>query len=85
VLGCPVVVCIRVFALRSEQRGAVWFLRVLCGHPCANRFPRLQPHAQYILFESASGFGLFEVTEAEEIGALLPTVRGALGGWIACR
>jgi hypothetical protein len=27
-----------------------------------------------VLFESASGYGLFEVVEAEEIGALLPQV-----------
>ena len=29
---------------------------------------------QYVLYESASGYALFEVVEAEEIGALLPQV-----------
>ena len=29
----------------------------------------------YILFESASGFGLFSVLESDEIGALLKDVR----------
>lgn len=37
----------------------------------------LQP-AQYVLFESASGYGLFEVVEAEEIGALKATVQAAV-------
>lgn len=34
----------------------------------------MQPQ-QLILFESASGFGLFEVNEAEEIGALKDAVQ----------
>jgi len=33
---------------------------------------------QFILYESASGYGLFEVVEAEEIGALLPQVQKAV-------
>mmetsp|Transcript_13930 Transcript_13930/g.18217 ORF Transcript_13930/g.18217 Transcript_13930/m.18217 type:complete len:520 (-) Transcript_13930:420-1979(-) len=32
----------------------------------------------YILFESASGYGLFEVTEAEEIGSLLSEVQASV-------
>lgn len=57
-----------------------------CAHRCPPLAPQRQPVTQFVLFDSASGYGLFEVTEAEEIGALLPSVSGvaAAGGRCAC-
>ena len=37
-------------------------------------FVTVRVQAMYILFESASGYGLFEVVEAEEIGSVLEEV-----------
>ena len=34
---------------------------------------------QLVLFESASGFALFDVNESEEIGALKDAVQASLG------
>jgi hypothetical protein len=40
----------------------------------------VQPQ-QLVLYESASGFGLFEVNEAEEIGALKEAVQVSVAPW----
>lgn len=47
----------------------------LCTSLVVLPVPPPQPHPQFLLFESASGYGLFEVVEAEEIGSLLNAVR----------
>ena len=75
-LGAPAAPWPMWWLLRRDvvaHCAAVAVCRLLAQQPHAP--PQPQGKTQFVLFESASGFGLFEVTEAEEIGALLPTVR----------
>lgn len=58
------------------KRGVGWYAAALTSLPL--HLTRLTPQVFYILYESAAGYALFEVKDAEEIAALAEKVQKSL-------